>query len=120
MKPGGREDAHDLVFSRHNQGPLPAQASLQGRRAVDPSQPVAQTKGGWRARSRACCCVPPWLDLCHQADKPIRAIRLERYNREMQLFNDAVDEAVVKPVATGYHQSHPRPHSHRDQQFLAT
>lgn len=39
-----------------------------------------------------------------QADDP-----LEAYNRSMTRFNDAVDEAVLKPVATAYQQALPAP-----------
>ena len=41
-----------LFFSRHNRGPLPAQASLQGPpRLLTPASQSRQAKGGWRARS---------------------------------------------------------------------
>jgi phospholipid-binding lipoprotein MlaA len=34
---------------------------------------------------------------------------MEAYNRSMTRFNDAVDEAVLKPVATAYQQAMPAP-----------
>ena len=99
-----------LFFSRHNRGPLPAQASLQGPpRPLTPASQSRQAKGGWRARSLSGLLLCAALAGCATGPTADPRDPLERYNREMQLFNDAVDEAVVKPVATGYANITPDP-----------
>ena len=99
-----------LFFSRHNRGPLPAQASLQGPpRPLTPVNRLHQARGAWRMRSLSGLLLCAALAGCATGPTADPRDPLERYNREMQLFNDAVDEAVVKPVATGYANVTPDP-----------
>jgi len=46
---------------------------------------------------------------CAQVPHPSPNDPWESYNRSMYTFNDAVDRAVLKPIATGYEKVTPRP-----------
>ena len=63
-----------------------------------------------RITSRLCVCAAVWmLTACATGPNANPGDPLEPFNRGVYGFNDAVDRAVVKPVATAYHDVLPSP-----------
>lgn len=94
-----------MSLNRHTQCEWPAQAtSLAEPRHTAPRIRVAR-------HVRRMCGLLLCAALVGCATGPAADPRdpLERYNRDMEKFNDAVDTAVVKPVAIGYSRITPDP-----------
>ncbi len=61
------------------------------------------------ARATLALAAAALLAGCAQVPSPSPSDPWESYNRSMYAFNDTVDRAVLKPIATGYQKVTPRP-----------
>jgi len=77
----------------------------------DPSvQPMPPHRAGGRlARAGAALSAAVLLAGCANVPHPAPNDPWESYNRGMYAFNDAMDRAILKPIATGYETVTPRP-----------
>ncbi len=76
---------------------------------VAPTTPAARHPRPFPARAGLALASAALLAGCAQVPHPSPNDPWESYNRGMYSFNDTVDRAVLKPIATGYETVTPRP-----------
>ena len=78
---------------------------------MNPTAPTAATPRSGRlpARTGLVLATAALMAGCAQVPHPSPNDPWESYNRSMYRFNDTVDRAVLKPIATGYQTVTPRP-----------
>ncbi|WP_368639875.1 VacJ family lipoprotein [Castellaniella ginsengisoli] len=74
-----------------------------------PTKPAARHPRPFPARAGLALATAALLAGCANVPHPAPNDPWESYNRSMYSFNDAVDRAVLKPIATGYETVTPRP-----------
>jgi phospholipid-binding lipoprotein MlaA len=87
--------------------PIPKQHDMNP--AASTTQPSPHRPRAALARTGAALATVALLAGCAHVAKPTAHDPWESYNRGMYRFNDAVDRAVLKPVATGYETVMPQP-----------